>query len=55
MILRCSSDGDDGRERSRPSELGNYVSADTHIGSVRVLPDLVHHSASPSIDVVGAA
>ena len=24
-------------------------------GSARVLPDLVHHSASPSIDVVGAA
>jgi hypothetical protein len=23
-------------------------------GSARVLPDLVHHSASPSIDVAGA-
>jgi len=32
-----------------------YRSADQNGGSARVLPDLVHHSASPSIDVVGAA
>ena len=31
-----------------------YRSADQNGGSARVLPDLVHHSASPSIDVVGA-
>ena len=38
--------------RALRQELGLAISTG---GSARVLPDLVHHSASPSIDVVGAA
>jgi len=40
--------------RGDESHPGSRV-ADHIGGSARVLPDLVHHSASPSIDVVGVA